>query len=101
MWPVPPPQRTFPPSPITPNPTGFLVKFPPNLNALSFRIYLGAQINDIAVTSSRFVSALTPTYIYTTGFRWKPGTNVSDFMNIDGFVVKVEDGPVLTQFSFN
>jgi len=92
------------PSPITPNPTaGFLVKFPPNLNALSFRIYLGAQINDIAVTrtSSRFVSALTPTYIYTTGFRWKPGTNVSDFMNIDGFVVKVEDGPVLTQFSFN
>ena len=91
------------PSPITPNPTaGFLVKFPPNLNALSFRIYLGAQINDIAVTrtSNRFVSALTPTYIYTTGFRWKPGTNVSDFMNIDGFVVKVEDGPVLTQFSF-
>lgn len=92
------------PSPITPNPTaGFLVKFPPNLNALSFRIYLGAQINDIAVTrtSSRFVSALTPTSIYTTGFRWKPGTNVSDFMNIDGFVVKVEDGPVLTQFNLN
>jgi hypothetical protein len=93
------------PSPITPNPTaGFLVKFPPNLNALSFRIYLGAQINNIAITrtSSRFLSsALTPTYIYTTGFRWKPGTNVSDPMNIDGFVVKVEDGPVLTQLNFN
>jgi hypothetical protein len=91
------------PSPITPNPTaGFLVKFPPNLNVLSFRIYLGAQINNIAVsrTSSRFVSsALTPTYIFTTGFRWIPRSNVSDPMNIDGFVVKVEDGPVLTLFN--
>ena len=88
-------------SPITPNPTaGFLVKFPPSLNLLSFRIYLGAQINNIAIprASRRFpVVALTPTYIYTTGFRWIPGSNVSDHNNIDGFVVKVEDGPVLTQ----
>jgi hypothetical protein len=90
------------PSPIAPNPTaGFLVKFPSNLSLLSFRIYLGAQINSIAIPqpSSRFpLPVLTPTYIYTTGFRWKPRTNVSDPMNIDGFVVKVEDGPVLTQF---
>jgi len=87
--------------PITPNPTaGFLVKFPPNLDSLTFRIYLGAQINNIAVprASRRFpISFLTPTYIYTTGFRWIPFSNVSDPMNIDGFVVKVEDGPVLTQ----
>jgi hypothetical protein len=87
------------PSPITPNPTaGFLVKFPSTLASLGFRIYLGAQINSIYVprpTSPQSVVFLTPTQIYTAGFRFVPGSNVNDPNNVDAFAVKVEDAPVV------
>jgi hypothetical protein len=89
------------PSPITPNPTaGFLVKFTSPLNALAFRIYLGAQINSIFIPRApgKFPPiALTPTYIYTAGYRFRPGSDVRDAMNTDGFAVKVEDGAVIAQ----
>ena len=94
------------PSPITPNPTaGFLVKFAPALNDIGFRMYLGAQINSIWVpkpASSKFPpSPLSPTYIYTGGFRYIPGSDVADAMNVDGFVVKVQDSPVIVLGSLN
>lgn len=88
--------------PLTPNPTaGYLVKFNPALASLNFRIFLGAEVKSIAIPAParrRFFLppiALTPTQIYTTGFRFRPGSDVSDQANTDAFVVKVDDSLVL------
>src|SRR5262249_32651132 len=92
------------PATFTPNPTaGYLVKMPANLSSISFRMFLGAQINDISIerpasTRRSVLSSviLAPTEIYTAGFRFVPGSDVTNFMNVDGFAVKVEDAPVTT-----
>ena len=89
------------PSPITPNPTaGFLVKFAPSLSALGFRIYLGSQVNSIAIArptlSRRFPAVVfNSTTIYAAGLRFVPGSDVRNLNNVDGFVVKVDDSPVI------
>jgi hypothetical protein len=73
--------------PITPNPyAGFLVRYDPNGNGPFNTVFLGAQINDVAVFRRP-----PPNYpsIYTTGYRYTGGTA---FPNRDAFVVKL-DGP--------
>jgi hypothetical protein len=82
---------TFPGAPpIRPNPTaGFLVKLTPALNALNYTVFLGAQINGLAVLQpvSR-LPILTLPQIYTSGFRFTGGTNAT---NADAFVVRLDE----------
>jgi hypothetical protein len=82
---------TFPgASPIKPNPTaGFLVKLTPALNALNYTVFLGAQINGLAVLqpASRLPILMLP-QIYTSGFRFTGGTNAA---NADAFVVRLDE----------
>jgi hypothetical protein len=82
---------------FTPNPTaGFLTKLAPDLKSETFTTYLGAQINSIVVLQpASLITALTPTEIYTAGLRYRPGSNVAYASNVDGFVVKLNDTPVL------
>ncbi len=88
------------PATFTPNPTaGYLVKFNSSLSTVVFRMFLGAQINSISISTPvctlKVCTVLTQlsTEIYTAGFRWVPGSNVSDPMNVDAFAVAVEDAP--------
>jgi len=77
--------------PITPNPyAGFLTKFTPQLSAIKYTTFLGAGIEGIVVTQA--VPIFFPTYpqIYTTGYRYTGGLNLS---NVDGFVVKLDEKP--------
>jgi hypothetical protein len=83
---------------FTPNPyAGFLVKLSPTLSGVGITTFLGAQVNRIAVVqpASRFpiLNFLDP-QIYTTGIRYRPGTDVSDPSNTDVFVVRLSD-PIL------
>jgi hypothetical protein len=92
----------FPGAPaLTPNPTaGFLTKLSPGLDKLGFTTLLGAQINGITVpkpVARRVVlPVLTSTEIYTTGFRYRPGSNHNP-SDCDAFVVQVEDAPVVAR----
>ena len=97
--------NNFPGGPaLTPNPTaGFLVKFGAGLASLDFRIFLGAEIKSINVPPPArrriILPTLTGTQIYTTGFRFRPNSDVSNQANIDAFVVKVDDSPVVAVFA--
>jgi hypothetical protein len=86
---------TFPGAPpIRPNPTaGFLVKFDANANGPLYTTFLGLRINGVAVDRPRPRPPL-PTYatIYTTGARFAGGTDPS---NLDAFVVKLDEAPVI------
>ena len=86
---------TFPGAPpIVPNPTaGFLVKFDKDGNGPLYTVFLGAQISGVAVVRPRsFGVVVTYPTIYTTGYRFTGGTAAS---NQDGFVVKVDEAPVI------
>jgi hypothetical protein len=93
----------FPGAPmLTPNPTaGFLTKLNGALSAAGFTTLLGAQINGLALPKPVMTRrpifmppiGLVTTEIYTTGFRWRAGSDpkAADY---DGFVVHVEDSPL-------
>jgi hypothetical protein len=91
--------RTLPRAPpITPNPTaGFLTKLNPILSALNYTVFLGAQINGLAITQpfTRLPIFTYPT-IYTCGYRYTGGINAA---NTDAFVVKLDERPVLQTFA--
>jgi hypothetical protein len=86
---------TLPGAPgITPNPTaGFLTKLNSTLGTLNYTVFLGAKINGLVVTQpvTRLPIFTYPT-IYTTGYRYTGGLNAA---NIDAFVVKLDERPVL------
>jgi hypothetical protein len=85
---------TFPGAPpITPNPTaGFLVKFDGDGNGPLYTVFLGAQINSVAVVRPTSKFPIVPTYpiIYTAGYRFTGGTAASDE---DAFVVQLDEAP--------
>jgi hypothetical protein len=86
---------TFPGAPpLTPNPTaGFLVKLDKNGNGPLYTIFLGAQINGVAVVKPKsFNGLLTYPTIYTAGMRFTGGKGAS---NEDAFVVKLNEAPVI------
>jgi len=88
---------------LTPNPyAGFLTKLSPSLDSVVFTTLLGAEINSIALTRPTslpgIITSFFSTSIYTTGFRYRPGSDVSDPTNADAFVVKENDSPLLTLF---
>ncbi len=84
---------------ITPNPTaGFLTKLPPTLGSVIFTTFLGADIRGLAVQPPSRVALISPlntTTLYTTGVRYRPGTDVNNFNNVDAFVVKLSDSPLI------
>jgi hypothetical protein len=88
---------TLPGAPaITPNPTaGFFTKLNSTLSSLSYTVFLGAKINGLVVTQpfTRLPIFTYPT-IYTAGYRYTGGLNAA---NTDGFVVKLDERPVLQQ----
>ncbi len=90
-------------TPIPINPTaGFLSKLSPTLNALDFTMFLGAQINGIAVlkpAGTRVLLPLISTEIYTTGFRYRPGSDQPTAADSDAFVVRVDDSPLVGVFA--
>jgi hypothetical protein len=82
------------------NPTaGFVTKFSPDLHTVRSTTFLGALITGIVArqTASRSVVLQQGTTIYTTGDRYRPGTN-----NVDAFIVKLNDpaatmvGPIVS-----
>ncbi len=87
----------FPAAPAsTPNPyEGYLTKLSPSLDSAVFTTLLGAEINSIAIlkpTSLRsIIDSFFFTSIYTTGYRYMPGSDVNDPANVDVFVVEVSD----------
>jgi hypothetical protein len=85
---------TFPGAPpITPNPTaGFLAKFDGGGNGPLYTVFLGAEINSVAVVRPTPRSPVVPTYpiIYTAGYRFTGGTAPSD---LDAFVVQLTEAP--------
>ncbi|WP_433983811.1 SBBP repeat-containing protein [Tunturiibacter empetritectus] len=87
---------TFPGAPpITPNPTaGFLVKLDKDGNGPLYTVFLGAQINGVAVIKPKERIVELPTYptIYTAGTRFTGGMGLS---NEDAFVVKLDETPVI------
>lgn len=88
---------TFPGAPpgVIPNPTaGYLVKFDGSGNGPLYTVFLGAQINSVAVVRPTPRIVVVPTYptIYTAGFRFTGGTAAS---NIDAFVVRLDEAPVI------
>jgi hypothetical protein len=86
---------TFPGAPpLTPNPTaGFLVKLDKNGNGPLYTVFLGAQINGVAVVKPKsFGGLITYPTIYTAGMRFTGGKAAS---NEDAFVVKLTEAPVL------
>ncbi|MBB5343821.1 hypothetical protein HDF10_001796 [Edaphobacter lichenicola] len=87
---------TFPGGPpITPNPTaGFLVKLDKDGNGPLYTVFLGAQINGVAVVKPKERIVALPTYpaIYTAGTRFTGGKGLS---NEDAFVVKLDETPVI------
>jgi len=64
---------------------------------------LGAEIKSINVPPPArrriILPTLTGTQIYTTGFRFRPNSDVTNQANIDAFVVKVDDSPVVAVFA--
>ena len=87
---------TFPGAPpVTPNPTaGFLVKLDKDGNGPLYTVFLGAQINSVAVVKPKALLGVVPTYptIYTAGYRFTGGKAAS---NQDAFVVKLTEAPVI------
>jgi Beta-propeller repeat len=86
---------TFPGAPpLTPNPTaGFLVKLDKNGNGPLYTVFLGAQINGVAVVKPKSLNGLlTYPTLYTAGMRFTGGKAVS---NEDAFVVKLSEAPVI------
>jgi len=76
---------------LTPNPTaGFVVKFAPQLNAISYTQLLGASVNGVAVYQR--YSALQTTYpqVYAAGMRYNGGLTGQ---YEDAFVVKLDETP--------
>jgi hypothetical protein len=85
---------------ITPNPTaGFVTKLSPTLGSISFTTFLGADIRGLAIQpqASRvgLFNVFNGTILHTTGIRYRPRSDVSNFNNVDGFVVKLNDAPVI------
>jgi Beta-propeller repeat len=80
--------------PIKPNPTaGFLVKLDPNGVGPLYTTFLGLRINGVAVNKPRPRPPVqTFATIYTTGARFAGGTDAS---NLDAFVVKLDEAPVI------
>ncbi len=81
--------------PLTPNPTaGFLVKLDKDGNGPLYTVFLGAQINGVAVVKPESHLGIVPTYatIYTAGTRFTGGKSAS---NADAFVVKLSETPVI------
>jgi hypothetical protein len=82
---------TFPLAPpIIPNPyAGFLAKLTPQLNALDYVTFLGAQINGVAIyqSYSRFGR---PTYpkVYVAGYRYSGSISLGE----DAFVSMLDEG---------
>lgn len=65
------------------------MKLTPALNALNYTVFLGAQINGLAVLqpASRLPIVTLP-QIYMSGFRFTGGTNAA---NVDAFVVRLDE----------
>ncbi len=84
---------------ITPNPTaGFVTKLSPTLGSVAFTTFLGADIHGLAMQPPprlALISAFSSTILYTTGIRYRPGSDVTNFNNVDGFVVKLNDSPFI------
>jgi hypothetical protein len=87
----------FPGAPETKvNPSaGFLTEFGPKLEGLKSTTLLGATINGVTVftpgTSSN--NPAPQSSVYTTGYRYAPGSYVNNVTNQDAFVVKLSDTP--------
>ncbi len=59
--------------PIVPNPTaGFVAKFTPQMSALDYVTFLGAQINGLAIYQAYSRLPYMPTYpkVYVGGYRY-------------------------------
>jgi hypothetical protein len=85
---------TFPGGPaISPNPTaGFVSKLSPQLNALQYTTFLGADISSIALAHPTSRTSTLYSQVYTSGSRYTGGL---DFSNLDAFVVKLDESPIL------
>ncbi len=86
---------------LVPNPyAGFVSKFSPTLGSLGFTTLLGDSVNGLVVTQPirriPIFNLFLPTTIYTAGVRFRPDTDVNNLSNLDGFVVKLNDPPVIT-----
>jgi beta-propeller repeat-containing protein len=86
---------------IAPNPTaGFVMKLSPTLGSVLFTTFLGADIRGLAIQPQppsrvALISFFSSTVLHTTGIRYRPRSDVNNFNNVDGFVVKLNDPPLL------
>jgi hypothetical protein len=80
--------------PLTPNRTaGFLVKLDKDGNGPLYTVFLGAQINGVAVVKPEGrLGLITYPTIYTVGTRFTGGKSTS---NEDAFAVKWSEAPVI------
>jgi hypothetical protein len=88
---------TFPLAPpIVPNPSaGFVAKFTPQMNALDYVTFLGAQINGVAIYQAYSRFGIVPTYpkVYVGGSRYTGSiTNSAE----DAFVSMLDETPGTT-----
>jgi Beta-propeller repeat len=89
----------FPDGPnIALNPTaGFVTKFHPKLYTIESTIFLGAGITSIAEYEAEFVRGPVtgpPTpQVFTTGYRYRPGSPSLADKYLDGFIVEVAFNP--------
>ena len=88
---------TFPQEPaIVPYPTaGFVAKLTPQLNALDYVTFLGAQINGVAIYQAHPRFLVTPTYpkVYVAGYRLTGGSTV---IYEDAFVSMLDENPTIS-----
>jgi hypothetical protein len=79
----------FPGAPvIAVNPSaGFLSRLSPKLDQLRSTTLLGAAVNGVGLYSP----AAGPISVFTTGYRFAPGSNTIDSENWDAFVVSLSD----------